>query len=151
MSMDNEINDNIILSKYKNMFFITKDFGTESANLVIDIKKDITYNSYYDKSINYIIKYIEFREWFNNILPSSRITDDNTFSENDFNNIIFLSPIEFFNKYKDLFIQIYDNLICKPPKETDNEWYKNYYEQMKNVFESIPEIHLIVKTKKYNI
>lgn len=151
ISFDDELNDKISLSKYKYCFFVNNDFGKFNANLIFDIKKEkhITYDK--QLKIDYIIKHIRFTENFNKILPTYCFNIDNTYSEKDFQKFIFLSPNNFYKEYPEKCLLIYNNLIDNVPTESNTDWYKQYYNDILNIFNSIPELKKLRYIKKYNL
>lgn len=147
ISFDDELNDKISLSKYKYSFFVNDDFGKFNANLIFDIEKQ----KHKQLKIDYIIKHIRFTEIFNKILPTYCFNFDNTYSEKDFQKFNFLSPNNFYKEYPEKCLLIYNNLIDNVPTESNTDWYKQYYDEILNIFNSIPELKKLRYIKKYNL
>ncbi|MCK9417696.1 hypothetical protein M0Q97_13720 [Candidatus Dojkabacteria bacterium] len=54
--------------------------------------------------------------------------------------IEFLSPNDFFEKYPEKCLLIYNNLIKNIPTKSSNDWYKKYYDEILNILDSIQEL-----------
>lgn len=75
---------------------------------------------------------------------------DQSYAEDEFKRIKFMTPSDFYYLYKDTFLRILDIIFEKIDNKRINSEYKATFEQLLDKM-SIPEIQHILNSRKYNL
>lgn len=75
------------------------------------------------------------------------------YTEEEFNKIEFMTPIEFYEKYPELCQKLFDKVYNDYNGRNINQydWYGKMLIKYKNALETIPQLRYYVDSKKYNL
>jgi len=77
------------------------------------------------------------------------------YTQEEFDNIEFMTPIEFYNKYtklcEELYLKVIKDFAKFDNKVTQYNWYSKTLNFYKETLETVPELRYIVDAEKYNL
>jgi hypothetical protein len=141
--------------KYKNHFFLydhtMREYSWEEKNFYIVLVKNIEpHNSIYPLNHLYNPKGDNFT-----VKKNGEICNPGGWgmseTEEGFNNIHFMSALEFYEQHKDLCIKLFEFVINTLNSKQYGEWYGVQLNWFKDVLETIPDLQYIKYSIKYNL
>jgi hypothetical protein len=91
----------------------------------------------------------------NNKIDFEAYGDHETFPKEDLNKLTFLTPSEFYNKYTEICINLYERIRNDLEgfdfTEGDGGWYPKQVKNYKRALDTIPEFEHYTSAEKYNL
>lgn len=106
-----------------------------------------------DEDVFYKIKSdnsIKFSQYQTGTESFSYIEWEKTYYENEFKEIKFMQPKEFYRIYKSSYIRIFEDILDKLEENKYPSDYTAKIEEIKNRL-TIPEVEYLIQTRKYNL